>query len=276
MQRQQELSTLDRSWLQHNVLLKHLNEESVDRLVPMLKPVALIAQQIIYKPDEHIEDIYFPDNAVLCMMTIMADGSSIEAATVGSEGASWVSASLGSPTMPCQTMAVIGGRAFKIAARHVEEEIRRNGIFHNILTEYAHALLIASLRTGACNGLHTLPQRTARWMLSTLDRTENGHFTITQEFLAALLGCTRSSINVLLTEFEKVGAIRTTRGAIDVVNRAALEKLTCECYGVIRDTYETLKRREAHVANGDTGRSVPPEQPREQTFRPRGEHADAQ
>jgi CRP-like cAMP-binding protein len=260
MQKSQELRTVSQSWLQHNVLLKHLNEESLDRLVPMLKAVALTAQQIIYKPDERIQDIYFPDNAVLCMMTIMADGSSIEAATVGSEGASWVSASLGSPTMPCQTMAVIGGRAFKIAARHVEDEIRRNGVFHNILTEYAHALLIASLRTGACNGLHTLAQRTARWMLSTLDRTENGHFTITQEFLAALLGCRRTSINLLLTDFEKVGAIRNTRGGIDVVNRSALDKLTCECYGVIRDTYETLKRREAHVGKGDTGHSDTPQQ----------------
>jgi hypothetical protein len=167
----QELPNFGQSWLQNNVLLKHLNEESVNRLVPQLKPVTLNTQEIIYKPGERIENIYFPDNSVLCMLTTMGDGRSIEAATVGCEGASWVSASLGSPTMPCQTMVIVGGRAFKIAARHVEEEIRRNGVFHNILTEYAHALLIASLRTGACNGLHSLPQRTARWMLSTLDRT---------------------------------------------------------------------------------------------------------
>src|SRR3569833_1969457 len=114
------------------------------------------------------------------MLTIMKDGRSIEAATVGNEGAAWVSASLGSPTMPCQTMAVIGGRAHKIAARHEEEEIRRNGTFHDVLTEYAHALLIASLRTGACNGLHSLSQRSARCMLITLDRTADGRCSITQ------------------------------------------------------------------------------------------------
>jgi CRP-like cAMP-binding protein len=243
-----ELHSFSPNWLGHNALLKHLNQESLDRLIPMLRPVALTAQQVIYKADEQIEDIYFPDTAVLCLMTIMADGSSIKVATVGSEGASWVSASLGAPTMPCETVVVIGGRAFKIAARHVENEIRHNRFFESVITAYSHALLIATLRTVACNGLHSLHQRTARWMLATMDRTEDGHFTITQEFLAALLGCRRSSINLLLTDFEKQGAIQIHRGGIDVVNRSALEKLTCECYGVIRDTYEALNRRESHLA----------------------------
>lgn len=122
-------------WLNSNELLRHLNRESLDRLVPLLRPANLQAQEIIYRPQARISDIYFPDTAVLCMLTIMADGRSIETATVGSEGASWVSASLGSPTMPCQTMVVIGGRAHKIAARHIEEEIQRNGTFHDVLTE---------------------------------------------------------------------------------------------------------------------------------------------
>ncbi|HKO20212.1 MAG TPA: Crp/Fnr family transcriptional regulator [Acidobacteriaceae bacterium] len=237
----------ERTWLEHNTLLRHLNQEGLHRFAPLLKPVNLKPQEILYKPTERIEDIYFPDNAVLCMLTIMEDGRSIEAATVGSEGASWISASLGAPTMPCQTMTMIGGRAHKIAARHVEEEIKRNGTFHNVLTEYAHALLIASLRTGACNALHSLSQRSARWMLSTLDRTEYGRFTITQEFLAALLGCTRSTVNLVLAEFEQSGAIKTSRGTIEVVDRAGLEKSVCECYGIIRSTYEELERREARV-----------------------------
>lgn len=247
MHQKRSTSEFDQVWIDNNILLKHLNEEGRRRLLPLLKPVTLKPQEIIYRPEERIADIYFPDNAVLCMLTIMEDGRSIEAATVGNEGASWVSASLGSPTMPCQTMAVIGGRAHKIAARHIEEEIRRNGTFHDVLTEYAHALLIASLRTGACNALHSLSQRCARWMLTTLDRTAEGRFTITQEFLAALLGCTRSTVNIALAEFEKSHAIRTTRGAIEVIDRAGLEKLTCECYQIVRATYEELEERESQL-----------------------------
>jgi CRP-like cAMP-binding protein len=247
MDKKPSTSEFDQVWIDNNILLKHLNEEGRRRLLPLLKPVTLKPQEIIYRPEERIADIYFPDNTVLCMLTIMEDGRSIEAATVGNEGASWVSASLGSPTMPCQTMTVIGGRAHKIAARHIEEEIRLNGSFHNVLSEYAHALLIASLRTGACNALHSLHQRSARWMLTTLDRTTGGRFSITQEFLGALLGCTRSSVNIVLAEFEKSGAITTSRGAIEVVDRAALQKFTCECYEIIRSTYEELEKRESLV-----------------------------
>lgn len=228
------------SWLQGNHLLKRLNEAGLKRFVPLLTPVTLTSQQIVYKPQEAISDIYFPDNSVLCMLTIMADGRSIEAATVGHEGASWVSASLGSPTMPCQTMVAIGGRAYKIAARHVEDELERNGAFHNALTGYAHALLISSLRTGSCNGLHTVTQRACRWMLLTLDRIGDKQFSITQEFLGALLGCTRPTVTLTLLELEKAGAIRTSRGMIEVINRTALEQGTCECYEVIRAAFEAL------------------------------------
>jgi CRP-like cAMP-binding protein len=230
------------SWLQGNHLLKHLNGEGRKRLVPLLTPVTLTSQQIVYKPQQAISDIYFPDNSVLCMLTIMEDGRSIEAATVGHEGASWVSASLGSPTMPCQTMVAIGGRAHKIAARHVEQELERNGAFHDALTEYAHALLISSLRTGSCNGLHSVTQRACRWMLLTMDRIGDKHFSITQEFLGALLGCTRSTVTLTLMELEKSGAIRTSRGSIEVISRGALEKGTCECYEIIRAAYEALQQ----------------------------------
>lgn len=247
MDKRQSPRDFEQVWIESNTLLRHLSDEGRERLLPWLRPVNLKPREVIYKPDERIQDIYFPDNSVLCMLTVMTDGRTIESAAVGSEGASWVSASLGSPTMPCQTMAVIGGRAHKIAARHVEEEIRRNGSFHDVLTEYAHALLIASLRTGACNALHSLSQRSARWMLLTLDRTADERFSITQEFLAALLGCTRSSVNMVLAEFEKSGAIRTGRGNIEVIDRLALEKFTCECYEIIRSTYEDLKKREFHV-----------------------------
>ena len=103
-------------------------------------------EEILYRPGEAISHIYFPETAVLCMLTIMEDGRTIEAATVGCEGASWLSASYGAPPMPCQTMVAVAGFSHRIAVRYVEEEIQQNGEFHNVLTEYAHALLISSFR----------------------------------------------------------------------------------------------------------------------------------
>jgi CRP-like cAMP-binding protein len=189
-------------WARQNGLLGRLTHETFHYLLPHLTPVTLQAQEVLYKPEERISDIYFPDTAVLCMLTIMEDGRSVEAATVGNEGASWVSASVGTPTMPCQTMVAVSGRAFRIPAVRVEEELRRNGLFHDLVSEYAHALLISSLRTGACNALHSLSQRAARWMLTTLDRTSHERLSITQEFMASLLGCTRTTLNSILLEFE--------------------------------------------------------------------------
>jgi CRP-like cAMP-binding protein len=236
-------SLMAERWAKQNGLLGRLSRETFHRLLPVLTPVALQAEEVLYRPQQQISDIYFPDTAVLCMLTIMEDGRSIEAATVGNEGASWISASVGTPTMPCQTMVAVSGRAFKISAKRVEEEIRRNGLFHDLVSEYAHALLISSLRTGACNALHSHTQRAARWMLTTLDRTSNERFCITQTFMASLLGCTRTTLNGILSEFEQSGSVRNRRGAIEILDRSLLQNSTCECYDTIRQTYRDFARR---------------------------------
>ena len=226
-----------------NRLLRRLAAESVHELRPLLRSTLLVSQQVLYRPGERISRIYFPETAVLCMLTCMADGHTIESATVGREGASWISASLGFLTMPCQTMVAVGGAAYVLNAQFVEQEIEKNGPFHKVLSEYAHALLISSFRTGACNALHSLTQRCSRWMLTTLDRTSEGSFTITHEFLASLLGCSRPILTGILGNIEREGGVHIRRGVIEVTDRARLEADTCECYQVIRDTFSHL---EAH------------------------------
>jgi CRP-like cAMP-binding protein len=228
---------------ERNHLLRHLDSEGVKRLESRLMPAELHSQEILYHPGQRITDIYFPETAVLCMMTIMEDGRSVESATVGSEGASWVSASLGSPSMPCQTMVSVGGSARKISADDVELEIRRNGLFHDLLSEYSHALLISSLRIGACNALHTVTQRCARWMLTTLDRTAQERFAITHDFLAGLLGCSRPTLTSILGELEEAGGIQTHRGTIEIVDRGRLEQSVCECYALVHEAFEDLHGR---------------------------------
>jgi CRP-like cAMP-binding protein len=220
----------------------------MERLQTRLKPAELHARQILYHPGQRITEIYFPQTAVLCMLTIMEDGRSVESATVGSEGASWVSASIGAPTMPCQTMVSVAGSARKISAEDVEDEIRRNGIFHNLLSEYSHALLISSLRIGACNALHSVTQRCARWMLTTLDRTTQERFAITHDFLAGLLGCSRPTLSTVLGELEHAGGIRVSRGTIHIVDRKRLEQSVCECYALVHQAFVDLRGREEQAS----------------------------
>src|SRR5688500_8905683 len=137
----------------------------------------------------------------------MANGDTIEAATVGREGASWISASVGAPSMPCETIVAIEGTALRLATGDLEEELDKNEPFRNVLTEYSHALLIASMRTSACNGLHRLQERCARWILTTADRIDGNEFFITKEFLAQLLGTSRPMISVTVAVFEKAGIL---------------------------------------------------------------------
>ena len=220
-----------------NALISGLGEDALIRLGRKVRPVRFRSKEVLYRAGDRISDIYFPDSGVICMLTIMDDGRSVESATVGNEGASWVSASFGTPTMPCQTMVVVEGTGVRIAAKYVEEEIRRNGQFHDVLTAYSHALLISALRIGSCNTLHSLPQRCARWALMTLDRCDENQFAITHEFLASLLGCNRAVLTTVLGKLEEEGGIHLRRGHIELADRAKLEHSSCECFQVIRETF---------------------------------------
>src|ERR1700686_777931 len=150
-----------------NQLLNSLEPAAFERVAKRLKRVKLRSKEVVYKPNEPIEHVLFPENAVLCLMTVMSNGDTIEAATVGREGASWISASVGAPSMPCETIVVIEGTALRLPIDDLDRALKANGHFRDVLTEYSHALLIASMRTAACNGLQ---ERCARWMLTTLDR----------------------------------------------------------------------------------------------------------
>ena len=225
-----------------NSLLAVLDRSARPHLFSQLESVELNARQVLYKPGQHIREIYFPETCVVAMMTVMKNGDTIEAATVGCEGASWISASLKSQRMPCETIVAIAGRASKVPSQAVEREIQENGQFHDALSEYAHALLIQTLRAAACNALHSIEQRCSRWMLMTLDRTGVDGFAITHEFLASLLGVRRASVSQLVERLADEGVLRASRGQIRVADRDKLEQITCECYSIVKQYYQELER----------------------------------
>ena len=225
-----------------NKLLRLLEPPAFQRVAPNLKPASLHAKQILYKPNQPIHTIYFPDNAVICQMTVMADGATLETATVGLEGASWISASIGAPSMPCETVVAIGGDAHALDIHNLDREMAENEHFRDLLTQYSHALLIHSMRMTGCTGLHTLQQRCARWILTTLDRVPEDRFSITHEFLAMLLGASRPSVSVVIEEFNREGMLRVERGRVFLGDRDRLLRVTCDCYEVIRRNYEQVGR----------------------------------
>ena len=225
-----------------NKLLRLLTPAAYRRLSPHLKPAILRDRDILYKPNQHIHTIYFPDNAVICQMTVMSNGDTLETGTVGLEGASWISASIGAPSMPCETIVAIGGDAHALDIGDLDREMRENEPFRDVLTQYSHALLIHSMRMTGCTGLHSLEQRCARWILTTLDRVSADRFSITHEFLAMLLGASRPSVSIVIEDFQRRGMLRVERGRILLGERDRLLEVACDCYEVIRRNYEQVGR----------------------------------
>lgn len=224
-----------------NKLLGAIDAAAFARLSPALDHVHIEHKQVLYRPGEKIRHVYFPESGVLVLVTVMENGASIESATVGREGATWISAISGAPTMPCQTMVAIDGVAFKLPVEALEAEVNRNRDLRDTLSHYSHALLIDTLRSTACNGLHTIEQRLARWILTTLDRIEpEGRFAITHEFLGYLLGTARPTVTVTVNDLMDAGYLESQRGLITVANRDGLERIVCECYGVIRENFRNL------------------------------------
>jgi hypothetical protein len=226
-----------------NKLLRLLTAPAFLRLKPHLKPAALHSRQVLYRPNESIHTIYFPDTAVICQMTVMSNGDTLETGTVGLEGASWISASIGAPSMPCETIVAIGGDAHSLDIDDLDREMQENEPFRDVLTQYSHALLIHSMRLTGCTGLHTLEQRCARWILTTLDRISADRFAITHEFLAMLLGASRPSVSIVIEDFQRRGVLRVERGRVLMGDRERLLGVACDCYEVIRRNYEQVGRR---------------------------------
>jgi CRP-like cAMP-binding protein len=225
-----------------NHLLASLDPPAFERLSKHLRPTMLELRQVLYNPGERIREVYFPDDGIIVLLATDRQGRTIESGTVGREGASWISACASAPSMPWETIVAVAGRAHALDIHTLEAELRLNESLRRVLTEYSHALLVASMRTIGCVGLHDVPQRCARWMLQTLDRVSRDRFAVTHEFLAMLMGTTRPTISLVIEKFQREGIVVVERGGITVVDRSKLEDASCECYRIIREHYEEVGR----------------------------------
>jgi hypothetical protein len=225
-----------------NKLLRALDDTAYRRLAKGLRAVPLSARLILYRANEPIPQIYFPETAVVSFMAVMKDGSTIESATVGLEGASWVSSPVGIATSPCETIVAVAGSASVLDIDDFNREMQQNAQFSNHVNRHVHALLLHSFRMSACTGLHSLEQRCARWFLVALDRVPQDQLAITHEFLATLLGAARPSVSAVIEDFQKRGILKLERGRVLIIHRDALLAASCECYDAIRRCYDHLHR----------------------------------
>jgi len=164
------------------------------------------------------------------MLTVLEDGTMVEVATIGREGVVGVSAVVDGPTEAAAMVQGASDRCYRMAAENFRKEMERRGPFFELMTRYAQALVGFIMQSTACNAVHTVEQRLARWLLTAHDHMRNDTFPLTQEFVAMMLGAARPTVAVVAGKLQKDGLITYRRGQLTVVDRTQLEAAACECY----------------------------------------------
>jgi CRP-like cAMP-binding protein len=221
-----------------NRLLAALPPDEYARLAPHLETVALSFKLVLYAPDEPITHLYFPTEGVASLLQFNTDGTAVEAATVGNEGMVGLPVFLGLESTPGQAVVQIAGAGQRIPWNVFRREVQAGTPLHDLLHRYTQALMVQMAQGAACNRLHSITERCARWLAMTRDRVRGDEFALTQEFLAQMLGTRRAAVSEAASALQEAGLIRYTRGTIRVLDRAGLEEAACACYGIIRTQYE--------------------------------------
>lgn len=232
-----------------NRLLRKLPEPEYQRFVSRLELVSLTLKQLIYQENAPIKHVYFPLNTLVSHVATMQDGTVIEVSTSGNEGMIGLPALLRSERSKFPAFALISGQALRMSVEDFRTEVKRSPALDYILHRYAEVLLIEIAQGRACNQLHSIHQRCARWLLKMHDSVDHDEFEITQEFLCQLLGVRRASISEVASALQKSDLIRYTRGKMSILDRQGLEAAGCECYRVIRSEYE----RQSPIKNALNG-----------------------
>lgn len=199
----------------------------------------------LYEPSQRITDVYFPATAVLSNIIVMLNGALVEVGTVGWEGMSAVQLVLGADRLPWETLCQIKGVAWSMPVESFLTRYHDNGEFARRVRSYAMTLFDMMGQSVACNRLHSIAQRCARWLLMTGDRARCDEFSLTQEFLAVMLGVHRPAVTTAALALQDAGCIKYRHGRISITNRSTLEAASCECY---RTGSEALTRLTAATA----------------------------
>jgi len=223
-----------------NQILSALPHDEFERLRPKLRDVSFKIGEILYQAEEPIESVYFVNSGIISWLATLEDGNTVEAGVIGPEGLAGVSVVLGATSTPNQALTQADVLASSISSEDLTNEFRRNGELNRMMLRFVHSLFTQVAQTAACNRLHTLDQRLARWLLMTHDRTNGDTFPMTQEFLSRMLGVRRAGVSVAANSLKRQGLIDYHRGDIKVLNRKGLEAVSCECYEIVNHEYQAV------------------------------------
>jgi CRP-like cAMP-binding protein len=217
-----------------NRLLAMLTRSDFLDMSPLMTTISLDQGVVIHRPGDEVEQVWFPQEGMVSLLAVMADGRAVETATVGHEGVVGGMAGLGLHKALTRAVVQLPLVASRISAAAFREVVRSHESIRNLIVQANDALLGQVQITAACNALHPIEARLARWILQSSDRTRGDEIPLTQELLSQMLGVTRGSVSEVASKLQAAGFIRYIRGNIQIVDRPGLERATCECYFAIR------------------------------------------
>jgi CRP-like cAMP-binding protein len=232
-----------------NLLLASLPDEEYDDLRPHLVPTTLEYKSTLYEVNEPIPFVHFIDTGVASLVNTMTNGDAAEVGTIGNEGFVGIPILFGDKQAPTSVYMQVGGAGLKMKANVFRELMQRNPSVQRRMLRYAHAFFNQIAQSAACNTFHLLEQRCCRWLLMTQDRMQSTDFPLTQEFLAMMLGVRRAGVTDAANALKRAGLIKYTRGRVTVLDRAGIEKRTCECYGVTKKEFDHLLGFSPHLVS---------------------------
>jgi CRP-like cAMP-binding protein len=224
----------------HNRLLAALPPADLDLLTPDLEIVALRQDEALSRAGDKIEHVYFPHNSAISLMVNMANGKTVATAAIGCEGAVGLLSVLGPSPSAITAVVHAAGTAARIRAPRFHAAFTRSAAIRHMVQIHVRALLIQLQHTAACNALHPVEARLARWLLHFHDRVDNDVLPLTQESLAEILGVRRTTVTLLMRNLRASGAIKSERRGQIEIDRSRLAAVACECHDTIRHEIEEI------------------------------------
>ena len=223
-----------------NQLLGAFEPAARNRLAKHLKPITLKLGTEVCQAGGALEHVYFPQGCVLSLLTVMENGSAIECANIGREGAFGLFAAMYSRVSFNQCVVQLEGPALRCPIEPLHAEFQISEHIRDLFVSYSETLLSQVMQSVACNSMHTVEERVCRWLLMMHDRADGETLTYTHEFLARILSANRSSITLAAQALQNAGLISYRRGLMQVRDRAGLERASCECYAIVKERFEAF------------------------------------
>ena len=225
---------------------------SLGRIDPHLEPVKPKLGAVVCEAGGLLRHAYFPQGAVLSLLTVLEDGSAIETANIGREGAFGLFAAMYSRVSFNRCLVQLEGGMVRCPIELLQSEFKRSEHVRDLFVSYSETLLSQVQQTVACNALHATEERMCRWLLMMHDRADGEALPYTHEFLSHMMGANRKSVTLAAQSMQKAGLISYTRGQIQVLDRPGLEKAACECYAIVKARFDAFLSPPSTAVRGNT------------------------